>query len=67
MNANRRTFGYPPVIKSDPELYRIMDSTNKNVGRIGFCIGLLAVGGYYLHRKVKELSRECEKLKETGK
>ena len=67
MDANRKTFGYPTVIRNDPELYRIINDTNKNIGKIGFCIALLAAGGYYLHRKVKELSRECEKLKETGK
>ena len=64
---NRKTFGYPPIIRRDPEIYRMMEGTNRNMGRMGFCVALLALGGYFLYKKVNNLSKECEKLKETGK
>ena len=67
MYDNRKSFGYPPVIRRDQDVYRMIEGTNKNMGRIGFCVALLAVGGYFLYKRVNALARECEKLKETGK
>lgn len=68
MYNERKSFGYPPAaIRRDSEMYRMIETTNRNVGKIGFCVGILTVGGYFLYKKVKELSRECEKLKEMGK
>ncbi len=64
MNANRNCYGYPPAIRRDPEVYRIMNETNRNLGRAGFCLGLLTVGGYMLYKKVSELSKEVRKMKE---
>lgn len=67
MHNYRKSFGYPPLVRRDLEIYRMIDGTNKNIGRIGFCVALLAAGGYYLYKKVNHLTRVCEKLKETGK
>jgi len=67
MYDNRKSFGYPPIIRRDPEVYRMIEGTNRNMGRMGFCVALLTLGGYFLYKKVNNLSKECEKLKETGK
>lgn len=68
MNHNRNYYGYPQPGRRDPELYRITNEINRNLGRAGFCLGLLTFGGYALYRKVTELSKEVKKMKEeTGK
>lgn len=68
MNPNRNYYGYSLPVCRDPYLCRIEDKTNRNLGRAGFCLGLLTLGGYMLYRKVNELSKEVKKMKEeTGK
>lgn len=68
MNPNRKYYGYPLPAHRDPEIYRILNDTNRNLAKGGFCLCLLTVGGYALYRKVSELSREVKKMKEeTGK
>lgn len=68
MNQNRRYYGYPQPVRRDPELYRMINENNRHLGRAGFFLGLLTVGGYVLYRKVNELSKEVKKMKEeTGK
>ena len=68
MNSNRNYYGYPQPMRRDPELYRMVADTNRNLGKAGFFLGLLTVGGYALYRKVNELSKEVKKMKEeTGK
>ena len=67
MSRERRIYGYYPPVRRDPDIYRALDNTNKNLGRIGFCVGLLGAGGYFLYKKVKNLSAEVKKYKETGK
>ena len=64
MNGNRNCYGYPQPTRSDPEMYRMMSETNKNLGKAGFCLGLLTVGGYMLYRKVSELAKEVKAIKE---
>ena len=45
-----------------------MNETNRNFGKVGFCLGLMVVGGFVLYRKVSELSKDVRKIKEeTGK
>ncbi|MBR2591787.1 MAG: hypothetical protein IKD62_02345 [Oscillospiraceae bacterium] len=66
MNHNRNYFGYPQPVRRDPELYRMMNETNRNLGKAGFFLGLLTVGGYALYRKVNDLSREVKKIKEEA-
>ena len=63
----RKTYCYQPVYR-DAEVKKMMDTTNVAIGKIGACIGVLGVCGYFLYKKVNELSKEVKKLKEeTGK
>lgn len=59
---------YPQLVQRDPELYRLLTKTNRNLYRVGFFLGFLTAGGCVLYKKVNELSREIKKMKEgTGK
>ena len=64
MNTNRRFYGYPQPVRKDPDVYRGLDETNRNLGKAGFCLGIMVVGGYILCRKVSDLSKEVKKMKE---
>lgn len=64
MYPDRKVYGYPQNVRRDPEVYRILNETNKNLGRAGFCLGMLVVGGYVLYKKVNNLANEVKKLKE---
>ena len=63
MRPERRTYSYcPRSVRHD------LDTTNKVLGKVCVCVGLLGAGGYFLYKKVKDLSEEVKKLKEeTGK
>ena len=63
MYGGRKMYGYYPI-RRDQEVIKMVETSNKTIGKVGFCIGLLSVGGYYLYKKVNELSRELKKLKE---
>lgn len=65
-NQNRKPYGYYPARYREPQVYREIDSTNKNVSRVAFGVGMLAVGGYFLCKKVKDLNARLSKL-ESGR
>ena len=63
MRPERKTYGYCPR-----SIHQELDITNKAIGKIGVCVGLLIAGGYFLYKKVDNLSKEVKKMKEeTGK
>ena len=62
MFQERKTYGYPPAIRRDPEVYRAINGINRNLGKAGFCLGAMTVGGIFLWRKVKELNLEVQEL-----
>ena len=66
MNKNR-VCGYYPLVRKEPYIYKAMDDTNKTLSRLGFAVGALGIGGYFLYKKLDNLSKEVKKLKETGK
>lgn len=66
MNKNR-VCGYYPPVRKEPYIYKAMDDTNKTLSRLGFAVGALGIGGYFLYKKLDSLSKEVKKLKETGK
>ena len=66
MNKNR-VYGYYPPVRREPYIYKTMDDANKMLNRLGFSICALGVGGYFLYKKLDNLSKEVKKLKETGK
>ena len=68
MNSNRKVYGYYLPIRRDQELAKALETNNKMLGRVGVGIAVLGLGGYYLYRKLNELSKEVKKIKEeTGK
>lgn len=67
MKTERRVYGYYPV-RREPEVYHMIETTNKTITKIGFCVGLLGVAGYALYKKVNSLAKDVKKMKEeTGK
>lgn len=66
MNKNR-VYGYYPPVRKEPYIYKAMDDTNKTLSRLGFAVGALGIGGYFLYKKLDNLTKEVKKLKETGK
>ena len=63
-NNYPRQYTPEPPTRRDPEVYRLIDATNK---RVGFCAFLLGVGGYFLDKKVKELSASVKELEKNQK
>ena len=61
---NRKVYGYPANVRKDPEVYAEINNINKNLVRGGFVLGGLAVGGYFLYRKISDLSKDVKKMKE---
>ena len=41
-----------------------ISTINRNMAKAGVVLGGLVVGGYYLYRKVTDLTKEVKKLKE---
>lgn len=61
------SYRYNTLINQRYEINKKIDDINKTVSRIGFCIGLLGVGGYFLYKKINNLSTEVKNLKEARK
>ena len=57
----RKTYGYSTQPRRD--ILREIDRFN---GRLGFALGALSVGGFFLLRKLCELNKEVEKLKKKA-
>lgn len=64
---NNRVYGYYPPSRKEPYLYRAMEENSRTLGRLGFAVGALGIGGYFLYKKLDGLAKEVKKLKETGK
>lgn len=63
MLNQRQVYRYQ-VVRYDPEIVNTINSIGKTLGKMGVCIGVLGVGGYFLAKKVNELSKDVKKLKE---
>lgn len=64
MKMERRVYGYYPVHGVSDEIRRDVESMGKIVSKIGFCVGILTAGGYYLYKKVNNLTKDVKKMKE---
>ena len=64
MSTERKVCGYYIPIRRESEMQKTLDINSKAIGKIGFCIGILGVGGYFLYKKVNDLSKEVKKMKE---
>ena len=63
MYTRQKAYRYYPI-QRDPEVFKMIEKNNKSIYKIGFFMGLLGVGGYFLYKKVNELSKEMTKMKE---
>ena len=68
MRIDRNVYGYINPNRGS-EIYRMMDEVKKESKRMGVCLGIVGTVGYFLYRKVKNLTVQVEELKkkETGK
>lgn len=64
MFTDRKVYGYPARVRKDPEVYAAINNINKNLARGGFFLGGLVVGGYFLFKKVNDLTKDVKKMKE---
>ena len=71
MRNDRKTYLYYPRVQIESPVVKQLEKTDKMIGRIATCIGVLGIGGYFLCKKVKELSdavarlsKDCKKMKE---
>lgn len=63
MYKGRKIYGYYSPIGGETAIMKVIDSTNKSVERIGFCLGLMGIAGIFLYKKVKDLSTTITSLK----
>ena len=64
---NNRVYGYYPPVRRESYIYKAVDDTNKTLSRLGFAVGALGIGGYFLYKKLDNLAKDVKKLRETGK
>lgn len=64
MYPDRKVYGYPVNVRKDPEVYTAINNINKNLARGGFFLGGLIVAGYFLCKKVNDLTKDVKKMKE---
>lgn len=71
MRNDRKNYAYYPRVRMESPIIDQIEKTNKLVGKIGVCVGVLGIGGYFLYKKVqslteyvRDLAKECKKTKE---